>query len=112
STEGSSEANAHTLNNDRHLSFVKPIANRNMGRRGDIIFKSGKLELDCTEIGTAKNQTKEIQGSFLKMLIVLRDMLLLATFSPLLLHESHIIGYCISGLYYSCILFISKSLTN
>ncbi|KAI9494785.1 hypothetical protein BDB00DRAFT_871059 [Zychaea mexicana] len=88
--KGSSEANADVLNNDRQLSSVKP-------RRGDIIFKSGKLELGCAEIGAAKNQTKEMRDSLLRLPIVLRDMLLLATFPPLLLHKCHIIGYSISG---------------
>ncbi|KAG2221220.1 hypothetical protein INT45_013931 [Circinella minor] len=96
-TEGTSKANADALNNGCQLSSVKPIANRKMGRRGDTIFESGKLELGCTEIGAAKDQTKEIYDSLLKMPIVLRDMLLSATFSPSILHEAHIIGYSISG---------------
>ncbi|KAI9494784.1 hypothetical protein BDB00DRAFT_927974 [Zychaea mexicana] len=96
-TEGSSEANADALNNDRQLSSVKPIAKRKMGRRGDLIFESGKLELGCTEIGAAKDQTKEMRDSLLKLPIVLRDMLLLATFSPSLLHKCHVVGYSISG---------------
>ncbi|KAG2217669.1 hypothetical protein INT45_006178 [Circinella minor] len=96
-TEKSSEANATAVNQNRQLSSIKAISNRKMGRRGDIIFSSGHTELGCTEIGAANNQTKEIRDSLLKMPLVLRDMLLLATFSPNLLHQSHVIGYSISG---------------
>ena len=89
------------MNQNRQSSSIKPISNRKMGRRRDTIFNSGHIELGCTEIGSAKDQTKEIRDSLLKMPIVLRDMLLSATFSPNLLHQSHVIGYSISGLYYS-----------
>ncbi|KAG2221233.1 hypothetical protein INT45_013944 [Circinella minor] len=95
--EGTSKANADALNNGHQLSPVKPIANRKMGRRGDAIFESVKLELGCIETAAAKYQTKEMYDSLLKMPIVLRDMLLSATFSPLILHEARIIGYRISG---------------
>ncbi|KAI7852101.1 hypothetical protein BDC45DRAFT_537672 [Circinella umbellata] len=96
-TEGTSKANTDALNNVHQLSSVKPIANRKMGRRGDTIFEAGKLELGCIEIGAAKDQTKEMYDSLLKMPTVLRDMLLSATFSPSILHEAHIMGYSISG---------------
>ncbi|KAI9278969.1 hypothetical protein BDA99DRAFT_554561 [Phascolomyces articulosus] len=96
-TKKSSEANVSAVNQNRQLSSIMPISNRKMGRRGDTIFNSGHIELGCTEIGAAKDQTKEIRDGLLKMPIVLRDMLLLATFSPNLLHQAHVIGYSISG---------------
>ncbi|KAI9492322.1 hypothetical protein BDB00DRAFT_765655, partial [Zychaea mexicana] len=100
-TEKSSEANASLVNQDRQLSSIMPITNQKMGRRVDMLFNCGHIELSCTEIGATKDQTKEMHDSFLKMPIVLHNMLLLATFSPNLLHQSHVIGYSISGLYYS-----------
>ncbi|KAI9492312.1 hypothetical protein BDB00DRAFT_939777 [Zychaea mexicana] len=97
-TEKSSEANATSVNQDRTLSAIKLIANRKMERRVDMLFNCGHIEFGCTEIGATKDQTKEMRDSFLKMPIVLRDMLLLATFRPNLLHQSHVIGYSISAL--------------
>ncbi|KAI9472914.1 hypothetical protein BDB00DRAFT_793520 [Zychaea mexicana] len=96
-TEKSSEANASLVNQDRQLSSIMPITNQKMGRRVDTLFNCGHIELGCTEIGATKDQTKEMHDSFLKMPIILRDMLLLATFRPNLLHQSHVIGCSISG---------------
>ncbi|KAI9278730.1 hypothetical protein BDA99DRAFT_420074, partial [Phascolomyces articulosus] len=96
----SSEANGAAVNQNRLLSSTEPIQNKKMGRRGDTIFSYGNIELGCTEIGPAKDQTKEFRDSMLKMPIVLRDMLLLTAFAPSLLHQSHVIRYGIFGSYY------------
>ena len=42
------------------------------------------------------------------MPLVLRDMLLQLTYDPSLLHNSHVIGYSITGIYGSYINFVDK----
>ncbi|KAG2224773.1 hypothetical protein INT45_005297 [Circinella minor] len=96
-TEVSSEANAHAINSSRQLSSITAISNRKMGRRGDTIFKYGSEELGCSEVGAARDQTKAFRDCSMKMPLVLRDMLLSATYDSSLLHAAHVIGYSIIG---------------
>ncbi|KAI9491827.1 hypothetical protein BDB00DRAFT_747590, partial [Zychaea mexicana] len=65
----------------------------------DTIYKYGARELGCCEVGAAKDQSKAFHDCSLKMPLVLRDMLLQLTYTPSLLHKSHVIGYSITGIY-------------
>ncbi|KAI9489498.1 hypothetical protein BDB00DRAFT_770562, partial [Zychaea mexicana] len=108
-TENSSEANANVINSSRQLSSVTAINKRKMGRRCDTIYKYGARELGCCEVGAAKDQSKVFRDCLLKMPLVLRDMLLQLTYTPSLLHKSHVIGYSITGIYNFYIEFVDKS---
>ncbi|KAG2227094.1 hypothetical protein INT45_003824 [Circinella minor] len=66
-TKLSSKASATIVNQSRLLSSREPIQNMKMGRRGDTIFSRRDIELGCTEMGAAKDQTKGIRGSMLKI---------------------------------------------
>ncbi|KAL1933711.1 hypothetical protein VTP01DRAFT_7801, partial [Rhizomucor pusillus] len=96
-TEKSSRANAAALNSKRRLSAVDEIENRKMGRKVDTVYVSGSTELGCTEIGAVVDQTKAFKDSSIKMPSVLRDMLLMVTYTPELLRECHVLGYSMNG---------------
>lgn len=68
-----------------------------MGRKVDTVYVSGSTELGCAEIGAAFDQTKALKDSSIKMPSVLRDMLLMVTYTPELLHECHVLGYSMNG---------------
>ncbi|KAG0178932.1 hypothetical protein DFQ28_003560, partial [Apophysomyces sp. BC1034] len=95
--EKSSTANATARNRKRRLSASEIIANRKVGRKVDTVYCSGSTELGCLEIGGVYDQTKEFRDSRMKMPTVLRDMLLLLSFTPTLLREVHVVGYSING---------------
>ncbi|KAG0169475.1 hypothetical protein DFQ29_009678 [Apophysomyces sp. BC1021] len=96
-SEKSSRANAAALNSKRRLSAVDVIENRRMGRRVDTVYVSGTTELGCVEIGAAVDQTKALKDNSVKMPSVLRDMLLMVTYTPALLRGCHVLGYSMSG---------------
>ncbi|KAI9019212.1 hypothetical protein CLU79DRAFT_705231, partial [Phycomyces nitens] len=45
-------------NNKRSLDAITPITKRKMGRKIDVIYSEGDIELGLVEIGKTNDQTK------------------------------------------------------
>ncbi|KAI9496430.1 hypothetical protein BDB00DRAFT_758438, partial [Zychaea mexicana] len=101
SKEASSKANADATNNKRCISAVMPASNHRMGRKMDVIYCAGCNEMGCLEIRQKDDQTKEIKDVFVKMPVVMQDMLLQLACTEELLQKIHIVGFVIVGIYYT-----------
>lgn len=90
---------AHLLNSKRKLLSSLEIEREKIGRRVDTIYIGGDIELGGLEIGPTRDNTKEFQGSMLKLSFVLKDMLTdIINHRPSLLRDAHVLGYNINGI--------------
>ncbi|KAI9467450.1 hypothetical protein BDB00DRAFT_777725, partial [Zychaea mexicana] len=96
--EKSSKANAIATNKKCKLSAINEVQRRAASRKIDAVYIGGRRGLGCMETGSTVDQTKELMDGYMKMPIVMKDMLLqIVEEAPSLLHEIDITGYVISG---------------
>ncbi|KAL9552991.1 hypothetical protein MBANPS3_003515 [Mucor bainieri] len=98
SKEKSSESNSIASNSKRRLSSTEEITRKAMGRKMDTIYIGGNCELGALEIGLKNDSTKNFPDGYMKLPMVMRDMLChIVSKHPTLKSQVSITGYNIQG---------------
>ncbi|KAI9019208.1 hypothetical protein CLU79DRAFT_705285 [Phycomyces nitens] len=97
SGEKSCASNANIKNNKRSLDAITPITKRKMGRKVDVIYSEGDIELGLVEIGKTNDQTKCLSDG-MKLLKLMKDTLITTTEQfPSITHELRTVGLLLMG---------------
>ncbi|ORX53660.1 hypothetical protein DM01DRAFT_1287676, partial [Hesseltinella vesiculosa] len=99
SKEKSSIANAISRNCKRRLSSTNELPRYKVGHKMDtFLYSSGDTELGCLEIGGTSNQTEQLGDAYLKLPIVMKDMMVhILKTTSVEASKIHIVGYAIHG---------------
>ncbi|CAO3674989.1 unnamed protein product [Rhizopus stolonifer] len=97
SKEKSSMANSKATNSKRKLSSIEEVSRKATGRKMDSIYVGAETELGVLEIGSRKNDdTKDLKDGYLKLPIVMKDMLkIIVDKYPAIKEKVNIVGYSI-----------------
>lgn len=92
-------ANSKATNSKRKLSSIEEVSRKATGRKMDSIYVGAETELGVLEIGSRKNDdTKDLKDGYLKLPIVMKDMLkIIVDKYPAIKEKVNIVGYSIQG---------------
>ncbi|OAD77523.1 hypothetical protein PHYBLDRAFT_141406 [Phycomyces blakesleeanus NRRL 1555(-)] len=97
SGEKSCVSNASVKNSKRSLDAISPTIKRRMGRKVDVIFSEGDIELGLIELGKSNDQTKSLSDG-MKLMKLMKDTLVATTDQlPVITHKLRTVGFLLVG---------------